>query len=66
MQGSQNDFVIWWNCRINVRVIGHGVLKGCSSGSIVRISRVGVDYLLDKKSRRNPQIPSALISSSDK
>jgi len=66
VQASQNDFVIWWNFRINVRVVGQGVLKGCSSGSIVRISLVGVVYLLDKKSRRNPQIPSSLISSSDK
>ena len=56
MQGSQSDFVIWWNCQINVRVVGQGVLKGCSSGSIVRISLVGVVYLLDKKSRRTHKL----------
>ena len=22
MQGSQSDFVIWWNCAINARVVG--------------------------------------------
>ena len=38
MQGSESNFVIWWNCAINIHVVGQGVLKGCSSGSIVRIS----------------------------
>ena len=38
MQGSESNFVIWWNCRINVLVIGQGVLKGYSSGSRVTIS----------------------------
>jgi len=35
MQGSEGDFVIWWNCAINVRVVGaryfEGVLFGVKS-----------------------------------
>ena len=65
MQGSESDFAFLWNCAINVRVVGaryfEGVLFGVKSEN--KLSRC---YLLDKKSRRNPQVPSALISSSDK
>ena len=35
MQGSESNFVIWWNCAINVRVVGvrffEGVLFGVKS-----------------------------------
>ena len=65
MQGSERNFVIWWNCAINVRVVGaryfEGVLFGVKSEN--KLSRC---YLLDKKSLRNPQVPWALIGSSDK
>jgi len=65
VHGSERNFVIWWNCAINVRVVGaryfEGVLFGVKSEN--KLSRC---YLLDKKSRRNPRVPSALISSSDK
>ena len=65
MQSSERNFVIWWNCAINVRVVGaryfEGVLFGVKSEN--NLSRC---YLLDKKSRRNPQVPSASISYLDK
>ena len=65
MHGSERNFVVWWNCAINARVVGaryfEGVLFGFKSEN--KLSRC---YLLDKKSRGNPQVPSALISSSDK
>ena len=38
MGGSESNFVVWWNCANNVRVVVQGVLKGCSSGSIVPIA----------------------------
>ena len=48
MQGSERNFVIWWNCAINVRVVGarcfEGVLFGLKSEN--KLSRC---YLLDKK-----------------
>ena len=65
MQGSESNFVIWWNCSINVRFSKARyfarVLYGINSEN--KLSRC---YLLDKNSRRNPQVPSALISSSEK
>jgi len=37
VQGSERNFVIWWNCGINVRVVGaryfEGVLFGVKSAN---------------------------------
>ena len=53
MQGSESNFVIWWNCAINARVVGaryfEGVLFGVKSEN--KLSRC---YLLDKKKPTEP------------
>ena len=40
MQGSERNFVIWWNCAINARVVGaryfEGVLFGVKSDNKMR------------------------------
>ena len=28
MHGSERNFVIWWNCAINVRFVRQDILKG--------------------------------------
>ena len=65
MRGSERNFVIWWNCAINVRVVGASCFEGVLFG-VKSENKLSGCYLLDKKNRRNPQVPSALISSSEK